>query len=73
MSDASAITPIEPGPVSRWLTSQGFDHELLPPDHLGVEVIAVEPAFLPLIATALKATGFDYLQCQGGYDEGPGG
>ena len=29
--------------------------------------------FLPLIATALKAYGFDYLQCQGGYDEGPGG
>ncbi|MEB3297180.1 MAG: NAD(P)H-quinone oxidoreductase subunit J [Cyanobacteriota bacterium] len=73
MSDASAIAPIEPGPVSRWLTSQGFGHELLPPDHLGVEVIAVEPAFLPVIATALKASGFDYLQCQGGYDEGPGG
>jgi NAD(P)H-quinone oxidoreductase subunit J len=25
------------------------------------------------LATALKAAGFDYLQCQGGYDEGPGG
>ncbi|MGB5133740.1 MAG: NAD(P)H-quinone oxidoreductase subunit J [Prochlorococcaceae cyanobacterium] len=61
------------GPVSRWLTSQGFEHQLLPPDHLGVEVIGVEPAFLPLLATALKADGFDYLQCQGGYDEGPGG
>jgi NAD(P)H-quinone oxidoreductase subunit J len=73
MSDASAIAPLEPGPVSRWLTSQGFGHQLLPPDHLGVEMIAVEPAFLPVIATALKATGFDYLQCQGGYDEGPGG
>jgi NAD(P)H-quinone oxidoreductase subunit J len=33
----------------------------------------VEPAALPLVATALKAAGFDYLQCQGGYDEGPGG
>ena len=62
-----------PGPVSQWLSAQGFDHELLPADHLGVEVIAVEPAFLPLLATALKANGFDYLQCQGGYDEGPGG
>lgn len=61
------------GPVSRWLTSQGFEHQVLPPDHLGVEVIGVEPAFLPLLATALKADGFDYLQCQGGYDEGPGG
>ena len=36
-------------------------------------VIGVEPAFLPLLATALRAAGFDYLQCQGGYDEGPGG
>ncbi|MFZ9271277.1 MAG: NAD(P)H-quinone oxidoreductase subunit J [Prochlorococcaceae cyanobacterium] len=61
------------GPVSQWLTSQGFEHQVLPADHLGVEVLGVEPAFLPLIATALKAYGFDYLQCQGGYDEGPGG
>ena len=67
------IAPQTPGPVSQWLRSQGFDHELLPPDHLGVEVIGVEAPFLPLIATALKASGFDYLQCQGGYDEGPGG
>jgi NAD(P)H-quinone oxidoreductase subunit J len=61
------------GAVSSWLTSQGFEHQVLPADHLGVEVIGVEPAFLPLLATALKADGFDYLQCQGGYDEGPGG
>jgi len=61
------------GPVSQWLSSQGFDHQVLPPDHLGIEVIGVEPAFLPLLATALKAQGFDYQQCQGGYDEGPGG
>ncbi len=67
-----ALATVEPGPVSQWLKSQGFDHEVLPPDHLGVEVIGVEPAFLPLLATALKADGFDYLQCQGGYDEGPG-
>ena len=25
-----------------------------------------------MIAAALKGHGFDYLQCQGGYDEGPG-
>ncbi|MBD1193260.1 NAD(P)H-quinone oxidoreductase subunit J [Vulcanococcus sp. Clear-D1] len=67
------LTAPEPGPVSRWLSSQGFEHELLEPDHLGVEVLGVEAPFLPLIATALKASGFDYLQCQGGYDEGPGG
>ncbi|EDY38334.1 NAD(P)H-quinone oxidoreductase subunit J [Cyanobium sp. PCC 7001] len=70
---SDAIAAVEPGPVSQWLRSQGFDHEVLPADHLGVEVIGVEPAFLPVLATALKAHGFDYLQCQGGYDEGPGG
>ena len=70
---ATAIATVEPGPVSQWLTAQGFGHDPLPPDHLGVEVIGVEPAFLPLLAAALKAAGFDYLQCQGGYDEGPGG
>jgi NAD(P)H-quinone oxidoreductase subunit J len=68
-----AIAASQPGPVSQWLTSQGFDHEVLPNDHLNVENLAVEAAFLPLVATALKAHGFDYLQCQGGYDEGPGG
>ena len=62
-----------PGAVSTWLSSQGFDHSTLPADHLGVEVIGVDPEALPLVATALRASGFDYLQCQGGYDEGPGG
>ena len=61
------------GPQSQWLRRQGFDHDVLPADHLGIEVIGVEAAALPLVATALKAQGFDYLQCQGGYDEGPGG
>jgi NAD(P)H-quinone oxidoreductase subunit J len=70
---APVLTSPAAGPVSEWLTAQGFDHELLPADHLGVEVIGVEAPFLPMVATALKAHGFDYLQCQGGYDEGPGG
>jgi NAD(P)H-quinone oxidoreductase subunit J len=69
----SAIAAPQPGPVSTWLSSQGFEHERLESDHLGVEVIGVEAPFLPVIAAALKASGFDYLQCQGGYDEGPGG
>jgi len=73
----STGTPVatapQPGPVSRWLSSQGFEHAPLQADHLGVEVIGVEAPFLPMIAAALKANGFDYLQCQGGYDEGPGG
>lgn len=62
----------ERGPVSLWLQQQGFEHELLPADHVGVETIGIEPMFLPVIAAALKGYGFDYLQCQGGYDEGPG-
>jgi len=74
--DTAATAPLsepQPGPVSAWLTSQGFEHRVLAADHFGVETLAVEPAFLPLLVTALKASGFDYLQCQGGYDEGPGG
>jgi NAD(P)H-quinone oxidoreductase subunit J len=76
MSEVIAAVPSAapaPGPVSIWLSQQGFDHTALPADHLGVEVLSVDPPFLPLVVTALKAIGFDYLQCQGGYDEGPGG
>jgi len=76
MSDPTAeiaLTQVAPGPVSLWLSGQGFEHEVLGPDHLGVETLGIDAPFLPLVATALKATGFDYLQCQGGYDEGPGG
>ena len=73
--DTAAVTApaLVPGPLSTWLSQQGFDHELLPADHLGVEILGIEPDALPLVVTALKASGFDYLQCQGGYDEGPGG
>ena len=60
----------EPGPVSRWLSQQGFDHRVLERDHLGVETIAVDSLVLEPVAAALKAFGFDYLQCQGAYDEG---
>ncbi len=71
--DTAVVAAPQPGPVSEWLSKQGFEHQQLDADHLGIEVIGVEAPFLPLIATALKASGFDYLQCQGGYDEGPGG
>lgn len=60
------------GKVSQWLTENGFEHEALEADHLGVEMIRVEPQVLLPIATALYAYGFNYLQCQGGYDCGPG-
>jgi NAD(P)H-quinone oxidoreductase subunit J len=64
---------VEAGAVSKWLTENGFDHDILEPDHLGVEVLKVEPQFLIPFCTALYAYGFNYLQCQGAYDMGPGG
>ena len=70
---AASVTAPAPGPTSTWLSQQGFEHVVLPADHLGIEVLGIEAEVLPLVVTALKASGFDYLQCQGGYDEGPGG
>lgn len=70
MAEDSQI--VKPGKISTWLTENGFEHEPLPPDHLGVEIIKVERQFLLPVATALYAYGFNYLQCQGGYDLGPG-
>lgn len=63
---------VAPGKTASWLSENGFGVESLEPDHLGVEMIKVEPDFLLPVATALYAYGFNYLQCQGGYDEGPG-
>jgi NAD(P)H-quinone oxidoreductase subunit J len=76
---SEAVTPEVPaalvaGKSSQWLTSNGFvDHTPLETDNLGVEVIRVEPQFLLPVCTALYAYGFNYMQCQGGYDTGPGG
>jgi NAD(P)H-quinone oxidoreductase subunit J len=63
---------VKAGKVSQWLTENGFDHEILPADVNGVEIIKVEPDFLLPISTALYAYGFNYLQFQGGVDLGPG-
>ena len=71
-NDTSAVVASEPGKVSQWLTEQGFEHAVLDPDHVGVEQIGVDAPMLPILSAALKAHGFDYLQVQGGYDEGPG-
>ncbi|NES71032.1 MAG: NAD(P)H-quinone oxidoreductase subunit J [Okeania sp. SIO2D1] len=68
--EASEI--VEAGQVSKWLTENGFDHQVIEADHLGVEQIKVEPDFLLPLCSALYAYGFNYLQCQGGYDLGPG-
>jgi NAD(P)H-quinone oxidoreductase subunit J len=76
IADQAEQTPekaiIPAGPVSSWLTENGFEHDILEADHLGVEMIQVEPDLLIPLATALYAYGFNYLQCQGAYDEGPG-
>jgi NAD(P)H-quinone oxidoreductase subunit J len=63
---------VQAGPVSSWLSENGFEQNALEADHLGVEMIKVEPEFLIPISTALYAYGFNYLQCQGAYDLGPG-
>lgn len=63
---------VEAGPAASWLTENGFEVESLAVDHLGIEMIKIEPQLLIPIATALYANGFNYLQCQGGYDCGPG-
>ena len=60
------------GPVSHWLSKNGFENIPLEEDHLGIEVIKIDPNNLLSIVEALKNNGFNYLQCQGGYDEGPG-
>ena len=60
------------GPISDWLSNNGLANIPLQDDHLGVEVIKITPSNLLLIVEALKSDGFNYLQCQGGYDEGPG-
>ena len=60
------------GPVSKWLNENGFENIPLEDDHLGIEVIKILPINLLEIVEALKSEGFNYLQCQGGYDEGPG-
>jgi NAD(P)H-quinone oxidoreductase subunit J len=64
---------VEAGKVSKWLTENGFEHTALEADHSGVEVLKVDREFLIPFATALYAYGFNYLQCQAGYDSGPGG
>ncbi len=71
--EAPEAAPIvEVGRVSKWLTENGFEHEALEPDHLGVEVLKVDREFLIPFATALYAYGFNCLQCQAAYDAGPG-
>ncbi|MDX2097055.1 MAG: NAD(P)H-quinone oxidoreductase subunit J [Leptolyngbyaceae cyanobacterium bins.59] len=71
-SSPEASQLAEKAKVSKWLAENGFDHELLELDQSGIEVLKIDRDFLIPIATALYAYGFNYLQCQGGYDTGPG-
>ncbi|NJS11837.1 MAG: NAD(P)H-quinone oxidoreductase subunit J [Microcoleus sp. CSU_2_2] len=63
---------VEAGKVSQWLTQNGFEHEALVADNLGVEILKVDREFLIPMSTALYAYGFNYMQCQCAYDQGPG-
>ncbi len=73
-TEAAPAPLVAIGAASQWLTANGFvDHTPLELDHLGVEVLKVEAQFLLPICTALYAYGFNYMQCQGGYDVAPGG
>lgn len=67
-----AVEVAERGPVSTFLKENGFDHQALGRDVMGVELIQVSKDFLLPTATALYAYGFNYLQCQSGYDLGAG-
>ena len=60
------------GVISEKLKKDGITNETLGSDHIGVEIIAVLPNNLYKAVSKLKNYGFNYLQCQGGYDEGPG-
>ena len=60
------------GFISQSLSKDGISNQSLPDDHIGIENISVEPDKLYEAVSALRNYGFNYLQCQGGYDEGPG-
>tara|TARA_B100000902_G_C27067725_1_gene792426 strand:+ start:75 stop:605 length:531 start_codon:yes stop_codon:yes gene_type:complete len=72
LANSSDNTKKQEGIVSQNLTKDGIPNQSLADDHLGIENISVEPRKLYEAVLALKNYGFNYLQCQGGYDEGPG-
>tara|TARA_Y100001970_G_C14165047_1_gene820782 strand:+ start:1072 stop:1617 length:546 start_codon:yes stop_codon:yes gene_type:complete len=57
---------------SQILTNNEVKNDSLGFDHIGIEIISVAPASLIKAVSILKKEGFNYLECQGGYDEGPG-
>ncbi|MGK7911147.1 MAG: NAD(P)H-quinone oxidoreductase subunit J [Synechococcus sp.] len=63
---------LDRGPVSQFLSENGFEHEYLGRDHRNVEMISISREVLPIIAKLVYGMGYNYLQCQCGYDLGPG-
>lgn len=72
MADTEETAIVEAGPVSQWLSQNGFQHDALERSHDDVEVIKVDRDYLIPLSTALFANGFNYLRCQSAYDAGPG-
>ena len=60
------------GIISQKLAKDGIPNDSMGTDHLGIEIISVNPSNLYQAVSTLESYGFNYLQCQGGYDEGPG-
>ena len=69
---SSEISTENKGLISQNLSKSGISNQSLANDHIGIENIAVEPSKLYEAVLVLRNFGFNYLQCQGGYDEGPG-
>ena len=72
LPQSSEISIEKQGLISQRLSKDGIPNESLDCDHLGIEIISVKPGDLYEAVSNLKNYGFNYLQCQGGYDEGPG-
>ena len=63
---------VKPGPTGKFLLQRKIPITIIEPDHIGIEIISIGKKDLFSTASLLKDNGFDYLQCQGGYDEGAG-
>ena len=72
LSKSSDASIEKEGLISQNLSKDGIPNQSLNNDHIGIENISVEASDLYKAVSALRNSGFNYLQCQGGYDEGPG-
>ncbi len=72
VANSSNISIEKEDSISQILSKDGIQNESLANDQIGIENISVEPNNLYEAVSALRNYGFNYLQCQGGYDEGPG-